>query len=307
MSFSNRDFMLLDQRLFKAFMAAAQTQSFTHAATRAHMTQSGVSQHIAKLEEQIGVTLFKRIGKKVVLTDAGNALMHYVRQQMHSTQQFMDRVHAMETRVAGLVSYAMPPSCLMSPHFPMLLERRRAHPDIELNITLTSTQEVVRMLLENQADFGFVTENNNHPLLRYRLFCQEEYVLVSSNPASLQDLTDSSILEQRFIWYPGSSYYYDRWLKHVFPERCNLNTYSLTFAGEINSINGAIDMVAGGLGMAVIPCHCVASLLEQGRLYRHQASQPLLNDIHIITIKDHEYPRRVEQVIDWFFDMVADK
>jgi DNA-binding transcriptional LysR family regulator len=93
----------------------------------------------------------------------------------------------------------------------------------------------------------------------------------------------------------------------VFPQRCNLNTYSLTYAGEINSINGAIDMVAGGLGMAVIPCHCVASLLEKERLYRHQASQPLLNDIHIITIKDHEYPRRVEQVIDWFFDMVADK
>ena len=54
MGFSNRDFTLLDTRLFKAFMAAAETRSFTHAATRAHMTQSGVSQHIAKLEEQIG-------------------------------------------------------------------------------------------------------------------------------------------------------------------------------------------------------------------------------------------------------------
>ena len=40
MGVSNRDFTLLDTRLFKAFMAAAETRSFTHAATRAHMTQS---------------------------------------------------------------------------------------------------------------------------------------------------------------------------------------------------------------------------------------------------------------------------
>lgn len=306
MPFSNRDFMLLDARLFKAFMAAAQTRSFTHAATRAHMTQSGVSQHIAKLEEQIGVTLFKRIGKKVVLTDAGEALTHYVSQQMQSTQQFMDRVHAMETRIAGLVSYAMPPSCLMSPHFPMLLERRLHHPDIELNITLTSTQEVVRRVLEDQADFGFVTEKNDHPLLDYRLFCQEEYLLVSSNAADVDALSEEMVLSRPFINYPGSAYYYDRWLKHAFPQRCNLNAYSLTYAGEINAIHGAIDMVVGGLGMAVIPGHCVAAELEAGQLHQVATSGPLMNNIYITTIKGHDYPSRVEQVIEWFFDMTHD-
>jgi len=303
MSFSNRDFMLLDQRLFKAFMAAAQTQSFTFAATRAHMTQSGVSQHVAKLEEQIGVSLFKRIGKKVVLTDAGDALMHYISQQLQSAQQFIDQIRAMEARIAGLVSYAMPPSCLMSPHFPMLLERRRRHPDIELNITLTSSQEVVRMLLDNRIDFGFVTDKNDHPLLRYQLFCQEEYVLVSGDAEQLATLGEANLTGQRYILYPGSSYYYDHWLKHAFPQRSHLNTYSLSFSGEINSINGAIDMVCGGLGMAVIPLHCVGSLLDSGRLFRYPPVPPLLNDIYIVTIKNHCYPRRVERVIEWFFDM----
>lgn len=303
MAFSNRDFMLLDQRLFKAFMAAAQTQSFTFAATRAHMTQSGVSQHIAKLEEQIGAALFKRIGKKVILTEAGNALVEYIGHQLHSVQQFVDRIRAMETRIAGPVSYAMPPSCLFSPHFPMLLERRSRHPDIELNITLTSSQEVVRMLLDDRIDFGFVTDRNDHALLRYRFFCQEEYVLVSSDASQLEKLNEANIADHRYILYPGSSCYYDRWLKHVFPHRSTLNTYSLSFSGEINSINGAIDMVVGGLGMAVIPFHCVAGLLEAGRLFRHQSAPPLLNDIHIVTIKSHCYPHRVERVIEWFFDM----
>ena len=303
MGFSNRDFTLLDTRLFKAFMAAAETRSFTHAATRAHMTQSGVSQHIAKLEEQIGVTLFKRIGKKVVLTDAGDALTQYIRHQMLTTQQFMDEVHAMETRIVGLVSYAMPPSCLMSPHFPMLLERRLAHPDIELKISLTSTQDVVQMVLDDRADFGFVTEKNDHPLLEYRLFCQEEYVLVSRDSPDGKRPSESVILEQAFINYPGSGYYYDRWLKHALPERCNLNAYSLTYAGEINSIHGAIDMVVGGLGVAVLPSHCVASQLEDGTLHRVETGKPLMNNIYITTIKGHDYPSRVEQVIDWFFDM----
>ncbi|OYZ11959.1 MAG: hypothetical protein B7Y39_19090 [Bdellovibrio sp. 28-41-41] len=52
----------IDTRLFKAFLAAAIAENFTQAAEKAGMTQSGISQHIAKLEEQVGVGPTQRHG-----------------------------------------------------------------------------------------------------------------------------------------------------------------------------------------------------------------------------------------------------
>lgn len=303
MTTHTRNITLLDSRLLSTFIAAAHAESFTVAASRANMTQSGVSQQIAKLEEQIGTSLFKRIGKKVVLTSVGHALKRHVIEQISVTQQFVEEIHLTESRISGLVSYGMPPSCLLSPHFPMLLERRKAHPNIELNITLTSSLSVEQMLLADRLDFGFVTDCGRHPLLEYRLFCQEQFVLVSADPRDFDDLCVDSLSERRFILYPGAGYYYDRWLQHLFPQSRALNTHSLLFSGEINSIHGAIDMAIGGLGMIVIPLHCVSVPLESKKLFCQPDQAPLPNDIFITTIKDHAYPLRVTSVIDWFMDI----
>lgn len=303
MSNYTRNITLLDSRLLNTFIAAAHTESFTAAATRANMTQSGVSQQIAKLEEQIGTSLFKRVGKKVVLTSVGHALKRHVIEQISVTQQFVEDILSNESHISGLVSYGMPPSCLLSPHFSMLLERRKAHPNIELNITLASSLDVEQMLLADRLDFGFVTDCGHHPLLDYQLFCQEQFILVSSNLQDFVGLSPETLHERRFILYPGANYYYDRWLQHIFPQTRSINTHSLLFAGEINSIHGAIEMAMGGLGMMVIPLHCISSPLENKKLFCQPDQEALLNDIFITTIKGHPYPLRVRSVINWFMDI----
>ncbi len=113
----------VDTRLFKAFLSAAETKSFTQAAVAAGMTQSGVSQHIAKLEEQVGVPLFERVNKRVLLTTEGEEFKRFIETYADTLDSFVDRVGTQKSTPKGPVRYAMPASCLKTPHFSILLEK----------------------------------------------------------------------------------------------------------------------------------------------------------------------------------------
>lgn len=298
----------LDTRLFKAFLAAAEAENFTTAAQSVYMTQSGISQHIAKLEAQLGVPLFKRIGRRVTLTEAGVLLQRFIKQHTHSTESFLDAIRGSHSDPAGLVSYAMPASCLLSPHFAMLLQERKRHPGIRLRVILAASDEVLRLVLTDAVDFGFVTRRSDHPQLEYRLFCQEEYVLIGADQAQLGHLDPAELTKAPLITYPGFDVYFDSWFRYHHPDQMPPDLSTLEWAGDFSSIDGAIKMVEGGLGMTVIPRHCVMQQLEDGRLFeRPEQKPPLQNAVYIATIKDHAYSRAVTQVIDWFMAMHADE
>src|ERR1041385_8301137 len=67
----------LDSRQVRAFCVLARTGSFTQAARELHLTQSGVSHSVKALERDVGCRLLDRLGKKVVLTQAGEQLLHH--------------------------------------------------------------------------------------------------------------------------------------------------------------------------------------------------------------------------------------
>lgn len=75
--------------------------------------------------------------------------------------------------------------------------------------------------------------------------------------------------------------------------------------GEINSLNGVIDMLLAGMGISVLPRHCVARLLEKKKLFEFTMSKPgpLLAQIYIVTLVETSRPRKSQVVIDAFLQM----
>ena len=67
-------------------------------------------------------------------------------------------------------------------------------------------------------------------------------------------------------------------------------------------------MTLGGLGVSIFPRHCMQQHIDEGKLivFEQTHSEPLLNDIYISSLKSDQRPYRVELVITWFMDMVAD-
>ena len=152
-----RDFHKLDLNALRAFYFATDTLNFTHAARRAGLTQSGVSQHIQKLESELGTSLFLRVKKELRLTEAGIHLKSFAEKYLDEVEGLLSHLQSKEKALSGLVRYAMPSSCLLSPHFEILLQKRKAFPNIDLSVNILYSEKVVEGLLQGLFDFGFVT------------------------------------------------------------------------------------------------------------------------------------------------------
>jgi DNA-binding transcriptional LysR family regulator len=288
---------MLDPHCFKAFQIAAQTLNFTEAARLAGMTQSGISQHISKLEQGLGTALFTRIGKKALLTPSGEKLLKFIDAYHDSLTEIVDEIQDLNSSLKGKVRYSMPSSCLISPHFSLLLtEKAKKFPEVDLEVNLNASNEVVRQVMNGEVDFGFVTQKIPNDDLTYTEFCDEEFVLVSSKH---QTPLAADLSDQKWIEYPGSALLLERWQNHSRKE------FSPKFSGKTNSMHAALIMVAHDLGVAIVPRHCVESSEVSKKLIIHpiRKKEPCLNMIYIVQLKTQTQPKRVTAVIDSFLEM----
>lgn len=302
-----RDFDSLDTSSFRAFWAASETLNFTLAAKNVGLTQSGISQHILRLEKQLGVPLFERVNKKVFLTDAGNMLRSYVDQYLDQVELLKEKISSQNVALSGLVSYAMPASCLMTPHLPLLLKKRKAEfENVKLNVSLCSNDEVVEKLLNNEIQFGFITKKINIAGVKLIPFCFEHYVLISSDKSLFKDINAQTIKELPFIEHTGVSVLFDHWRQVHLPKAKNLSWESLNIMGRVNSITGAIRMVENGVGMTIMPEHCV-SAVKESPLYHYGNVEDVNNQIYFITLENEHTPRRVKRVSEELFNIIRSK
>lgn len=300
-----REFKYLDPLSLKAFYAAATTQHFTRAAESCNMTQSGVSQHISRLEATLNVDLFVRSGRSVILSDAGLKLKNHIETYLDQTDEIFESLQREKFSPSGRVRYAMPASCLMTPHFTQLLERQPDFPQIDLDVTICHSDEVIQLLTANKIDFGFVTKRFESPDLHLTEFAHEEYVLVGSDAKDLKFSEAADLLHKKFISYPGMNELYDLWFESAFGKRKAIHFDQLRISGNINNLPGAITMARHGLGIGVFPRHCVYKELTQKQLSAHTVKnrETALYPIYLARRRQARPLRRVETVLDIFMQM----
>ncbi len=300
-----RQFEVLDTGSFRAFYCAAEALNFTMAAKRAGLTQSGVSQHVARLEEQLGVSLFFRNTKRVSLTEAGKRLKNYVERYLDEVERLKEELSGEAIRPEGPVGYAMPASCLLSPHFPLLLAAREKHfPGVEISVNLCPSPEVVERLLRSEIDFGFVTRHSGEADIHFEPFCEEEYVLVGREVPKNFDLEKA-----RWLEHPGVDVLFEHWFKAKFPKKRLPPWASRYVVGGMNHLEGVLTMAEAGLGVTVVPRHCAEAGIQRGALKEIKVGEkgPAKNWIYIATPAKTRLPFRVQVVIRTFLEMKGPK
>ena len=312
MGWTASDFERLDPRLFRSFLAVIKMQSFSAAAEEASLTQGAVSQQIAKLEDRLQTQLFVRAGPRVILTGSGQLLSQYAQAYMDHASRFLEELNEEFESMRGEVSYAMPESCIHAPHFAMLLERRREHPGIHLRIDLRPSNEVVRDLQQGRIDFGFVNADFEGSNVERYPFCFEEYVLVTCGRGQVRPFPHGldELLRLPMVLYPGMMAGLNSWIRAHFAGADAIPAVALQVQGEFNDMRGALAMVEGGLGVAVMPLHVVEASVAAGRTAvvcaPFDPPMPARQQISIIRLRDRRMPARVKRVIRWFLDMHTD-
>ncbi|QRP44921.1 LysR family transcriptional regulator [Amycolatopsis sp. FDAARGOS 1241] len=149
----------MELRHLQYFVTVAEEQSFTRAAARLHVVQSGVSATVRALERELGSALFDRSGKRVVLTAAGHALLPEARAALAAVRAGESAVRASCGGLSGTLDVGAITAALLI-DFPALVGAFHAQwPDVAIRLRLSSTGSagLAQSLLAGELDVAFLS------------------------------------------------------------------------------------------------------------------------------------------------------
>jgi DNA-binding transcriptional LysR family regulator len=139
--------------LLGSFVAVAQTGSFTRAAERVHLSQSTVSQHINRLEDLVGKSLFERDTRTVRLTRDGESLQNYAARILDLMTEAMEHLRA--PALSGHVRLGLSEDFATTGLTAALTSFVRRNPEVELTIAIDMSGDLFRQLDEGRHDIVF--------------------------------------------------------------------------------------------------------------------------------------------------------
>ena len=170
--------MTLEQ--LRIFVAVAERQHVTQAASALNLTQSAVSGAVAALEGRHGVQLFDRVGRGVMLNATGRAFLGEARSVLARAAAAELALEDMATLSRGRLSIHASQTIATYWLPQRLVAFRAAHPGVELDVRVGNTREVARAVLEGEAELGFVEgEVSGAALARETVGCDQLLVLVA--------------------------------------------------------------------------------------------------------------------------------
>lgn len=280
--------MIASMEWYRVFLHAAETSNLTKAAHILHMTQPSVSYAIKQLEESLGIKLFDRLSKGVLLTQEGQALYKHVRQafdELESAERRMNNIkHFSEGRLRIGANGAIVRDLLL----PSLDAFRARYPDIRIQLSQEQTTLILERLKQGSLGIGLV----HLPILDEEIEISDTYVAsycavvgkafadMAQQSLSTEQLTKLPLL----MLSPGSSTrsYIEEWFRSQGVEA------EADF--ELNSLDMLSEFAERGYGIAFLPRSFIASRIASGFLLELHTDVPI-PDRHIaIALRKHSSP-----------------
>ncbi len=280
----------MELRHLQTFAAVAEQSSFTRAAEALEVTQAAVSQHIAALEKELGLSLFQRGGRKVSLTAEGERLYGYSRKILDLVDEAAREVAGQTRAVRGtlrIASSTVPAEWLLPE---LLAEFRARHPNVHESVTVSDSTEAARAVEKGEADVGFIGERPHSSTLSAQPLASDELVLVAakSHPLAKQKRVTLDHLRGQAIIVrePGSG---SRHCVEEALETHGMSISEMTVAMEVNSNEAIRAAVERGVGVAFLSSlavgdervkHSLATISIRG--FRAERQLYLVTDPHRI-------------------------
>jgi DNA-binding transcriptional LysR family regulator len=287
----------VDLRQLEVIRAVADTGSFTAAAERLHVSQSAVSRQVLLLEEELREPLFLRLGRKVRLTDAGEALLQLSRRVLtdirETTAAIVDHQGALKgtLRLGGGMTV-----CLHV--FPDLLkEYRRKHRDVEVKLTTGPTQALVERLRAGALDVALLTlPVEGADLMQVRVMREE--LLLATHPshslARQRRITPADLDGRPCVLFErGSS------TRRVIEEMFAREQIQPRIVMETENVEILKALTSAGMGMTIVPYQAIVREVRAGQLKcRRIEGVSLVRETGWVYVRAARVPRLVQQMFD---------
>ncbi|HKX83129.1 MAG TPA: LysR family transcriptional regulator, partial [Pyrinomonadaceae bacterium] len=180
----------------RTFIEIAETLNFTKASEKLNLTQSAVSHQIKALEKELGIQLFIRAKRGVVLTESGKTALAYAKRVVDESEELKRVVTGRERDLVGTVRVAAATQALVYLFAPIFEAFMDSNGSVELLFrTTTSTEQTVANILEGVIDVGFASLAVYSPVLRVTELFTDELVLVVGRKHKLSKKANAEIKE----------------------------------------------------------------------------------------------------------------
>ncbi len=146
----------MELRQLEYFIAVAEEANFTRAAERVHISQSGVSAQVRRLEEELGATLIDRSARTATLTAAGEAALDHAREVLAAAQAVRQAVDDVSGVLRGRIDVGMVSGCTMTPLFDALAAFGTAHSAIEISLTEANSDRLTERVRAGELDVALI-------------------------------------------------------------------------------------------------------------------------------------------------------
>ncbi len=272
---------MLDLVRLRVLAAVAEHGSVTAAAHALHYAQPSVSHHLARLEQETGAVLVRRVGRGVRLTEAGALLALHAGQALQTLRAGEEELH----RLSGLEAGTIHIGASTTPGVYLLPDTlgcfRRDHPNVMVEVEIASTGEILDRLLAGRIQLALVGETEPDERLRLEPFINDEIVGVAK--PGLLDLREgralaSELAEQTLlVREPRSS------TRRVSERALAAAGIWPTRVWELDSSEAIKRAAREGLGIAFLSRYAVVEETGRGELehFRIAGQPPLERNLHI--------------------------
>lgn len=234
----------MELRQLKYFIKAAELQNFTEASLASFITQSTLSQQIKQLEEEVGIPLFDRIGKRVRLTEAGKMFLPYATKTVQDAEDGKSILKDLMNLDTGSLTIGATYG-LTNLLTKAILDFSGLHPNIHLQISFGTTQDLLAQLEQGKLDFmlSFSQDNKNGSFEVEALFSSclaiivhKSHLLTNRKHVNIKELENLPLL------LPSGGYSIRNYLNTLLLK----NNLSLDIKMEVNDINTLLQLVNSG-------------------------------------------------------------
>jgi DNA-binding transcriptional LysR family regulator len=254
----------LDSRQIRAFCALARTGSFTQTARELRLTQSGISHAMKALEGDVGCRLLDRLGKKVVLTQAGEQLLHHATRILREMEGARESMAQLGKWGRGRLRLGASTTACQHIIPAVLREFKESFPEHAITIEPGDTMELVHSLLRHRIDLALTLEPDKEPQLDFHpLFTDDLHFVVGAlHPwAQAGRVHRAEIPRQHYILYSKSSVTFRLVEDYFRREEMVLNTVI-----ELGSMEATKELVKLGVGVSILAPWVSRKEIEEGSL-----------------------------------------
>ena len=257
----------MDIRQLKAFVAIAESGTFTAGAARVHITQAAISMQIRQLENETHTQLFIRAPRRVILTEAGEKLLERAYTILREHEAALEELAALTGAHRGRLRIGSASAMVSADPLPQILkELRQTHAGVETSVVSGTSESLVKQVLAGELDAAFVSLPVEARGVQTELLNEDYLVAIGSPRHALakQKIVSAYALagEKLILGERGGN---TRRLIDQFFAQAGV---TLNVTMELSRLAAIKRMVEEDMGVGIVPLQSVHEEVERGSLVR---------------------------------------